>query len=496
MKHSFRGRHYTTLKACYEDNVDQITVGIATVRNRLKDGWSLEDALLRPKATTKTSKSGPFLVRGTLYPNLKAVAEAFGMSTDAVYKRASRGKEGDELVADKRKKRREKKHKFVAGGKGYPSAAAACKALGVKYVTYRSRLGRGLTPDQALGLAPVVDGRSARGQKYELHGKTWSAQELADHFSISIQTLYSRLRRGASIEQAVGLVSIRPGELKAQKDIQRQPRAAIDLVVDGKHYSSYAALGRAYDLPQHTLRQRIVEYGWSVEEAVKRTGKSKPVEFRGRQYASTVALAEAHGVPVEEFRSRRNLGWSVAEALGLEKHLEATAFDFEGEMYNSLAELADAKGISRGALRSRIRAGMSIAESVAAGARIKNPGKYNLGVFEDDPDLANAKGFLYFVEIIMGGQARHKVGITSKTVAHRLKHQEYRLLKSLTGRLEDCFKAEQRILERMGDKRDNDLSSDAFDGYTEILVLDDRDVQNVLEWMAVQSVIEVLAPQP
>ena len=41
--------------------------------------------------------------------------------------------------------------------------------------------------------------------------------------------------------------------------------------------------------------------------------------------------------------------------------------------------------------------------------------------------------------MIISDQLRHKIGITGKTVDSRLKHQEYRLLQSLSGRLIDCF---------------------------------------------------------
>lgn len=56
MKYVFRGKSYTTLTSCYRDNTDQVTVGIGTVRTRLKNGWSLNKALLHPKQKTIKTK--------------------------------------------------------------------------------------------------------------------------------------------------------------------------------------------------------------------------------------------------------------------------------------------------------------------------------------------------------------------------------------------------------------------------------------------------------
>ncbi len=70
MKYIFQEKNYTTLSSCYEDNKDKITVGIATVRSRLKKGWDLEKALLHPKEKTITTKLGAHTVEGKIYENL------------------------------------------------------------------------------------------------------------------------------------------------------------------------------------------------------------------------------------------------------------------------------------------------------------------------------------------------------------------------------------------------------------------------------------------
>lgn len=98
MKYVFRGKSYTTLTSCYRDNTDQVTVGIGTVRTRLKNGWSLNKALLHPKEKTIKTKLGSHTVEGKVYENLPSIAEEYGMTLNTIYKRYSRGCRGDDLV--------------------------------------------------------------------------------------------------------------------------------------------------------------------------------------------------------------------------------------------------------------------------------------------------------------------------------------------------------------------------------------------------------------
>lgn len=176
MKYVFRGKSYTTLTSCYRDNTDQVTVGIGTVRTRLKNGWSLNKALLHPKQKTIKTKLGSHTVEGKVYENLPSIAEEYGMTLNTIYKRYSRGCRGDDLVPLKKRKSYvapddEANFRFYANGVGYKSAADACRKLNVKYGTYRLHMSNGFTVEQALGIEKVQDGRKVRGTKFNVDGK-------------------------------------------------------------------------------------------------------------------------------------------------------------------------------------------------------------------------------------------------------------------------------------------------------------------------------------
>lgn len=488
MKYSFQGKGYTTLAKCYEDNRDKITVGIATVRGRLKKGWDLEEALFRPKEKTLRTRLGQHTVEGRVYENLPSIAAEYGMTLNTIYKRYSRGCRGDDLVPLKKRKSYvktspETTHRFYAGGVGYKSAADACRKLEIKYITYRKNLEKGFSVEQALGIEPVEDGRVARGKKFNIDGKEYTVREISELYNVPEGTIRDRLKRGATILQSIGLDEIPKGLLKKQKEVKRKARDPICLNVGGKIYKSYQSLADDYGLPQYVVRQRIVDYGYSAQDAVNMEGKSKPIYVGGIEYPSKAAAAEAYGLTPAVLLGRLAGGASIEQALGIEVKETSRTIEFEGELFSSLSDLAEKKGISAGALRSRMNSGLSLEEAVRAGDRIRNSGRYNLTILKRDGELASKQACLYFVRILIDGRERFKIGITTQTVDARLKPESYDFmpLKVVYGNLHDCFVLEQEVIELLSDKRDPEVTSDMLDGYSEIFVLNENDVETVSE---------------
>lgn len=488
MKYVFRGKSYTTLTSCYRDNTDQVTVGIGTVRTRLKNGWSLNKALLHPKQKTIKTKLGSHTVEGKVYENLPSIAEEYGMTLNTIYKRYSRGCRGDDLVPLKKRKSYvapddEANFRFYANGVGYKSAADACRKLNVKYGTYRLHMSNGFTVEQALGIEKVQDGRKVRGTKFNVDGKEYTINELSILHNVPEATIRDRLSRGATIIQSIGLDEIPKGTLKKQRDVAKNKRKPIRLTVNGKLYTSYKALADAYGLPQYTVRQRIVVYGYSPEDAVTLDGKSKPLTVEGVDFSSKAAAAEAYGLTPAVLLARLAGGSTIEQALGIEDKETARTITYEGEMYNSLKDLADKKGISVGTLRSRVQSGLSLEEAIKAGNRIINSGRYNLTILQRDNALANKPAWLYFVRIHIENKERFKVGITTQTVDKRLKQEayEFQTIKVVDGTLLDCFLLEQEIIDLLFDKRDLEVTSDMLDGYSEIFILNESDIEIVNE---------------
>ncbi|HEY6529166.1 MAG TPA: GIY-YIG nuclease family protein [Cellvibrionaceae bacterium] len=488
MKYVFQEKGYETLSSCYEDNIDKITVGIATVRARLKKGWNLEKALFHPKEKTITTKLVAHSVDGKVYENLSSIADEYGMTLNTIYKRYSRGCRGDDLVPLKKRKSyvdpaREANYKFHAGGVGYKSAADACRKLNIKYVTYRKNLDKGFSVEQALGIEPVRDGRVARGRNFDVDGRKYTINELSKLHNASEVMIRDRLKRGATIRQAIGLDEIPKRTLKKQRKVETKKRKPIRLTVEGKLFTSYSALADAYGLPHYTVRQRIVDYGYTPEDAVKLDGKSKPLTVEGINYPSKAAVAEAYGLTPAVLLGRLIGDVTIEQALGIEIKENSRTITYAGEKYKSLNDLAIKKGISVGALKSRIQSGLSLEEAISAGDRIRNSGRYNLTILQRDSELSAKPAWLYFVRIFINNKERFKIGVTTQTVDKRLKQEayEFQKIKVVDGTLLDCFVLEQEVIELLYDKRDPEVTTDMVDGYSEIFILNESDIEAITE---------------
>ena len=81
-------------------------------------------------------------VEGVVYPSIKALANAYNLTYNGTYKRWQRGKRGDDLVPEKKRKNYVPPkiiHNYYINGKGFKSIAEACRNYNVPRITFRSR---------------------------------------------------------------------------------------------------------------------------------------------------------------------------------------------------------------------------------------------------------------------------------------------------------------------------------------------------------------------
>jgi len=172
-------------------------------------------------------------VEGVLYPSIKALADAYNLRYNSCYKRWQRGKRGDDLIPEEKRKNYvppKIMYNYYINGEGFKSIAEACRNYNVPEITFRSRKARGLTDEQAMGLEPFEDKRV---------GNTKTGR-----------------KKGAG--------------------------KPIATCVFGKTYKSLGELAEAYNLKYFVLQQRITKYGYSPEEAVTLKGKNTPIIHEGK----------------------------------------------------------------------------------------------------------------------------------------------------------------------------------------------------------------------
>ena len=438
MKIIFQKKEYESLSECYRINNEIIKVSQTTARKRIKSGIPIDDALLKPSKNAGLAIGGQ-IVEGVIYDSLSAIAKAYNMAEDAVYKKYSRGFRNDDLVpAGKRKKTQSQQlapklltTELVVSGKKQKSAMKACADSGVKYTTYRKRLDRGLNVEQALGIAHFEDMRHRKSKK-----------------------------RGTD-QIAVG-----------------KKRQKIELSVFGKIYRSYKKLADDFSLPLHLVYQRIKVYGYTPEEAIMTNGKGHKVIVEGKEYKSKSQAAEAYGITLPILLGRLYRGLTIEQALGIEIRDTEYTISYDGQKYRNLEGLAIAKGISIKALRSRLSRGYTLEQAIDAGERVFNKGRFNKTILLREIALAQSEALLYFVKLETKEGTYHKIGITKASLEDRLKGFQFETIATVNEMLIKAFDLEQEILALLEDKRAN-ISSKSLDGYTEVLDLTDDEVDLV-----------------
>lgn len=199
---------------------------------------------------------------GKCYPNLRAACDAYGTTYDRVRRRLLLGWSVEQALGAAAKPVRVRMiHSVTVKGVEYPSMMHAAKALGISWGTFRARLLRGYSPEQAAGLEPGPQwpGAAGRPQTIEIAGRVFgSREEAARHFKLSSHTLGSRLRNGWTPEQAVGL---------ARAPYRRRGPKPKPVIVRGVQYPSLGAACERIGLHRTTVVDRI-RRGWSLEKAL------------------------------------------------------------------------------------------------------------------------------------------------------------------------------------------------------------------------------------
>jgi group I intron endonuclease len=181
-----------------------------------------------------------------------------------------------------------------------------------------------------------------------------------------------------------------------------------------------ASLAAAFGIPATRLYGRL-EKGWSLEEAlevVKRKRQpppGKPVEYRGKTYPSTVALAKAFGQSENNVAARLSRGWSVAQAVGDEepplrplrgRRKRTSVKTKRGvKVFNTFKEACQWCGVDRKVAYGRLGIGWTLEEALEQ---------------VDKPEMAYAGyGVIYRVTNTANGMAY--VGQTMRRLARRWK---------------------------------------------------------------------------
>jgi hypothetical protein len=251
-------------------------------------------------------------------------------------------------------------------GTNYGSIAEFARAHNQKPQLVRSRIHRGMSPSEAVGLGVNV---AAEERTYKIDGNTFTTiDQLAKHYSANPNKVQDRLENGWSVAQAVGLM-MKPKTENPYQDV-------ITLSVKGKHYASMNDIAIAFDIKPTDLAREIAA-GKTPDEAVKLITVGRKSGVLGEAYKSLNQRATHFGLNVSSFYQRVNRGETAEEAVNYlipkaddpsrepgKRGRRGNPVEFEGQVFSSIRDFAKKNKMSPHKVAYRLKLGWSYSEAI------------------------------------------------------------------------------------------------------------------------------------
>ncbi|MCR5117119.1 MAG: hypothetical protein K6A97_06390 [Lachnospiraceae bacterium] len=342
------------------------SIPLPTLSTRIKKGWSIEDALTKPKGfnPSRAEEAGCYDHLGNEYNTLSEMAKAYNILPSTLQRRLSKGvpledalKESDRTISRNSVKIKICDHQ----GNEYNSLSEMAKAYNVPISTLQRRLGKGVPVEDALKKSNRTRSTNAIDMFYVDHeGNRFSTkEEMCDYWGVSKKTFASRIKEGFSLEKA----------LTYRRNIIKDPL--------GNEFSSIKDMceywGCSYTIFSQ-VRKSAPTLMDALKEAAKRTEEKRNgngirhgrecIDHLGNTFSSITAMCKYWKVNNGLFQDRIERGWSVEDALTKGKvHTHTKTVnckDHLGNTFPDVKSLCDYYGVSKLAYISRIQRGMPL----------------------------------------------------------------------------------------------------------------------------------------
>lgn len=191
-------------------------------------------------------------------------------------------------------------------GNNFENLSAMLRYYGIKMATFKPRIKKGMTLEQAL-TRPVRVCKSSTNIKDHLGNQFADFKALAEKYKIGVNTLRSRLDRGIPLEEAL------------TRPIHQENNGEEYIDHLGNSFKSLSTMARYYGMGSNALRPRLLA-GMPLEEALtKPIRKTKRgVTYKdhlGNEYASFNSLARYYGINRTTLKQRLSKGMTLEQAL-------------------------------------------------------------------------------------------------------------------------------------------------------------------------------------
>ena len=207
----------------------------------------------------------------------------------------------------------------------YGSYTQLAGCYGLDGETLRIRLKRGVD------LKTAVETGNLHHQECVVDGRTFGSRAAAaKHYGVTTQKICSRMVRGWTFRQALGVDKRKPCK-SAPKTIR----------INGHVFPSFVEAAKHFGLDPETTRARVNK-GWTLAEAFNLSARKKktvfhnsqPITVAGVEYPSLSAAARANDQPLSRIQVRLKYGWSIENAFS-KQHRDAGKPKHEGRIRRS-----------------------------------------------------------------------------------------------------------------------------------------------------------------
>lgn len=360
-----KGMVYSSLAAMCKE----YRVSVHGYKSRLKSGMTKEEALtanMRGKKYVGTYKMAKDHL-GNVYASNEEMCKAYGIKENTFYARRYRGMSLEQCLTyrrqgsnGKQKKDHDLRNESTVDieertdhlGNVYRTVTEMCKHYGVNRSTYKSRINRGFTKEEALtaGLSaqPLEDRTDHIGNTYD------TVSDMCRAYGLNFCTYIRRIKLGWTKEEALTEEVIRLNSCER--------REVEDHL--GNKYPSKLKMCEAYGTTYNCFKNRIL-LGYTVEEALtlkkfeRSRHKHEVKDHLGNIYKNLEEMCRHYGISTYTYSNRVMAGMSLEEALTHSVEPVEDRTDHLGNVYESVARMCRAYGVLKTTYTNRIQRGDS-----------------------------------------------------------------------------------------------------------------------------------------
>lgn len=392
-------------------------VGYWIVKDRVKRGMSLEDAVSLP-----VKKKTEYSFNGVTYHSLKELSSASGVNYSTLKRRLSLGLTGNKLTSPVKEIATKdtvgdvypELAKYIKdglihyNGETYENLSRLCIEYQANQTTLTRNLNRGASLDDMLCKKTKTYIRVWDRKRKRVVEKSkeplinidgvdyYTKTSIADKIGVSKYVLLNRLKRGFTLEQSVDPnFNLKHKKKKKKKTVESLIKAdrsvkikflnyhlnkgvPLDkavklaakaskpkLIYNNKEYVSVSSLARELKVSPHNLNYYL-NRGLSVYEAVYRMSNpvKEKISYGGKEYETLTALAKDLDLNVNNLMYRLKKGVALSDAVDIVKTPKTSKVTYNGVEYDTLASLARELDLRVSKLRSSLKEGFSLEESV------------------------------------------------------------------------------------------------------------------------------------